>query len=67
MGIYGKLSQMNPVYKQFVEGGALDAKEVKELESIEWLKTRNFKNGTSFSDQAHQVITYFFPQLIFGL
>lgn len=56
MGIYGKLSQMNPVYKQFVEGGSLNEQEVKELNANEWFKTHNYRNGSSFSDEAHQVV-----------
>jgi len=55
MEIYGKLSQMNPVYKEFVEGGSLSEKDIQELNSIKWLTKKNYKNGSSFSGKASQV------------
>ena len=56
MNIYGNLTKMNPVFKQFVEGGVLSAEEQKHLNSIQFLSVYNFATGpNSFSDNAHQV------------
>ena len=56
MGVHGKISQLIPVFKQFVEGGILSREEQKELDSISWLKWNNYVNGSqSFLDRSHQV------------
>ena len=56
MGIHGKISQLIPVFKQFVEGGKLAAEEQKELDGISWMKWNNYVNGSkSFLDRSHQV------------
>jgi hypothetical protein len=57
MGVYGNLSLMTPIFKQFVAGGKMTAEEKKNFDSIQWMTWNNYENGKkSFSDVAHQVL-----------